>query len=172
MKYTYFHLMTKLCSLLHPCSIGKKLIQNLCHGLGIIHLATVCWGWRRPSTWSRQGEGHQRSYRLVRIVELATYLFTYWPTFCKMSRGSVRLGYIAAALYCSEPMNVIPGEGASVGSGSPWPPLLQLEALGETSTHVNTMVKIPKIHLDYFLILQISHVCTKSGSLSLNVTSF
>jgi hypothetical protein len=44
-------------------------------------------GWRRPSTWSRKGEGHQRSYKLVYIVELATYLFRYWPTFCKMSSG-------------------------------------------------------------------------------------
>jgi hypothetical protein len=98
MKYTYFHLMTKLCSLWHPCSIGKKLIQNLCYGLGIIHLAPVCRDWRRPSTWSRQGEGHRRSYKLVCIVELATYLFTYWPTLCKMWNGISEARVISCTL--------------------------------------------------------------------------
>jgi hypothetical protein len=37
------------------------------------------------------------------------------------------------------------------------------DAIGWTSTQVGTMVKIPKIHLSYFLILQISHSYTKSG---------
>jgi hypothetical protein len=147
MKYTYFHLMTKLCSLWHPCSIGKKLIQNLCYGLGIIHLAPVCRDWRRPSTWSRQGEGHQWSYKLVCIVELATYVFTYWPTFCKMWTGISQARVHSSTLLlranprwrcqCRFWFTLVPPNYSS----RPWV---------KTSTHVNTMVKIPKIHLDYF----------------------
>jgi hypothetical protein len=43
------------------------------------------------------------------------------------------------------------------------------EGIGSTSTHIGTKVKILKIYLNYFKILQISHSRTKSGSLSSNL---
>jgi hypothetical protein len=51
--------MTKLWSLLHPCSIGKKLIQNLFYGPGFIDLLL----------YVEAGEGHLLDQGKVRDTE-------------------------------------------------------------------------------------------------------
>jgi hypothetical protein len=45
-------------------------------------------------------------------------------------------------------------------------------AMCELAPHLGTMVKIPKIHLNYFQILQTLHSYTKSGTLSSKLTFF